>query len=368
MNPEEKEEIYKYGFLKTVIENNYWLYNHRLTLLLYDYHGIELGGNYDLTTKLERIFKSKPETADKVLSELDAFLLNPEEYFPKTGRYADSYERDWYPHIEPILIILFTAYNGLPNHENVSDKIDRCIILLNKLKNFADHRNDELKRIQEIRIKHQQDMLMANPPAGLSLEGVSLLTSSPPQLPWELNTDNTSAAGYWSSFFMGEGAIHIPARDELLKLYPELMKQAEQNKQKSPSDLLDEIKELTRTNNIDISDIDMSDIKLEECGDDIDLVRCPISLSLMEDPVTLGDTGHTFDRVSIERSLNARPHINPLTNEEIENVRLIPNTKSLGLIKCLLERHIQQKELTAQEVSVQTQSELQSQLKRAKPA
>ncbi len=52
---------------------------------------------------------------------------------------------------------------------------------------------------------------------------------------------------------------------------------------------------------------------------------CPISTTLMFDPVILGNTGYTFDRLNIVTSLSLKPGINPLTNERISNSEIKPN-------------------------------------------
>ncbi len=59
---------------------------------------------------------------------------------------------------------------------------------------------------------------------------------------------------------------------------------------------------------------------------------CPITNSLMLDPVILGVTGHTFDRTAIEAALNTRRGINPVTNETITVATLAPNFALRGII------------------------------------
>jgi hypothetical protein len=53
-------------------------------------------------------------------------------------------------------------------------------------------------------------------------------------------------------------------------------------------------------------------------------LRCPISLELMRDPVTLC-TGITYDRQNIETWLDAGNNVCPITNQALENQEMIPN-------------------------------------------
>jgi hypothetical protein len=50
---------------------------------------------------------------------------------------------------------------------------------------------------------------------------------------------------------------------------------------------------------------------------------CPISLSVMEDPVLAGD-GHSYDRASIELWLQSHA-VSPITNLPLASATLIPN-------------------------------------------
>lgn len=59
--------------------------------------------------------------------------------------------------------------------------------------------------------------------------------------------------------------------------------------------------------------------------------RCPISLDLMIDPVTVS-TGHTYDRSSIEKWLKSGNTTCPKTGEKLFNSDLIPNTSLRKLI------------------------------------
>ncbi|XP_028778315.1 U-box domain-containing protein 19-like [Neltuma alba] len=59
--------------------------------------------------------------------------------------------------------------------------------------------------------------------------------------------------------------------------------------------------------------------------------RCPISLQLMADPVTLS-TGQTYDRASIQKWLKAGNRTCPKTGEKLTNTELVPNTTLRKLI------------------------------------
>lgn len=60
--------------------------------------------------------------------------------------------------------------------------------------------------------------------------------------------------------------------------------------------------------------------------------RCPISLELMTDPVTIS-TGHTYDRASIQKWLKAGNRTCPKTGEKLTNTELVPNTTLKNLIR-----------------------------------
>ncbi|GAV63018.1 U-box domain-containing protein [Cephalotus follicularis] len=60
--------------------------------------------------------------------------------------------------------------------------------------------------------------------------------------------------------------------------------------------------------------------------------RCPISLELMTDPVTVS-TGHTYDRSSIQKWLKAGNNSCPKTGERLQNTELVPNTILRKLIQ-----------------------------------
>ncbi|XWS48152.1 hypothetical protein CRYUN_Cryun13aG0048400 [Craigia yunnanensis] len=59
--------------------------------------------------------------------------------------------------------------------------------------------------------------------------------------------------------------------------------------------------------------------------------RCPISLELMIDPVTVS-TGQTYDRSSIQKWFKAGNTICPKTGEKLTNTELVPNTNLCKLI------------------------------------
>ncbi|KAI4336125.1 hypothetical protein L6164_014693 [Bauhinia variegata] len=60
--------------------------------------------------------------------------------------------------------------------------------------------------------------------------------------------------------------------------------------------------------------------------------RCPISLELMTDPVTVS-TGQTYDRASIQKWLEAGNTICPKTGEKLTKTDLVPNTALKNLIQ-----------------------------------
>ncbi|KAJ0965456.1 hypothetical protein J5N97_026594 [Dioscorea zingiberensis] len=79
----------------------------------------------------------------------------------------------------------------------------------------------------------------------------------------------------------------------------------------------------------------LNDVNLEE-------LRCPISLELMTDPVTLS-TGQTYNRSSIKRWLDAGCHTCPVTGEKLTDDKLlVPNSTLLKLVEQLChENNIQ---------------------------
>ncbi|XXG51211.1 hypothetical protein AAC387_Pa02g5035 [Persea americana] len=60
--------------------------------------------------------------------------------------------------------------------------------------------------------------------------------------------------------------------------------------------------------------------------------RCPISLDLMKDPVTIS-TGITYDRQSIETWLDAGNRTCPVTKQELKSLEQIPNHTILRMIQ-----------------------------------
>ncbi|KAE8710208.1 equilibrative nucleotide transporter 1-like [Hibiscus syriacus] len=64
-------------------------------------------------------------------------------------------------------------------------------------------------------------------------------------------------------------------------------------------------------------------------GDDL---KCPISLELMSDPVTLS-TGHTYDRCSILKWLNSGHATCPKTGEKLTSTELVPNLVLKAMIQ-----------------------------------
>lgn len=61
------------------------------------------------------------------------------------------------------------------------------------------------------------------------------------------------------------------------------------------------------------------------------LFRCPISLDLLEDPVTLC-TGQTYDRSSIEKWLSAGNFTCPVTMQKLHDLSIVPNNTLRHLI------------------------------------
>ncbi|PON98933.1 Beta-catenin [Trema orientale] len=63
-----------------------------------------------------------------------------------------------------------------------------------------------------------------------------------------------------------------------------------------------------------------------------DDLRCPISLEIMVDPVTVA-SGHTYDRASITKWFRAGNSICPKTGEKLENMEMVPNSALRRLIQ-----------------------------------
>ncbi|GMH01294.1 hypothetical protein Nepgr_003133 [Nepenthes gracilis] len=64
--------------------------------------------------------------------------------------------------------------------------------------------------------------------------------------------------------------------------------------------------------------------------------RCPISLELMTDPVTVS-TGQTFDRSSIQKWLKSGNMLCPKTGEKLTSIELVPNSALKKLIQRFCE-------------------------------
>ena len=61
------------------------------------------------------------------------------------------------------------------------------------------------------------------------------------------------------------------------------------------------------------------------------LTICPISMEVMVDPVLACD-GHTYDRENIEKYFRLRGPVSPMTNAELNTVRLVPSVTVRTLI------------------------------------
>ncbi|KAG8378949.1 hypothetical protein BUALT_Bualt07G0037700 [Buddleja alternifolia] len=81
---------------------------------------------------------------------------------------------------------------------------------------------------------------------------------------------------------------------------------------------------------VDQSDGRNSNLEVLSCLNPEDF-RCPISLELMTDPVTVS-TGQTYDRVSIQKWLKSGNLICPKTGEKLKSLEMVPNTNLKKLI------------------------------------
>ncbi|XP_021742348.1 U-box domain-containing protein 19-like [Chenopodium quinoa] len=63
-----------------------------------------------------------------------------------------------------------------------------------------------------------------------------------------------------------------------------------------------------------------------------DDLKCPISLEIMEDPVTIS-TGQTYDRVNIVKWFKASNPVCPKTGQRVQNLDLVPNLALKEIIK-----------------------------------
>ncbi|CAH2078377.1 unnamed protein product [Thlaspi arvense] len=87
--------------------------------------------------------------------------------------------------------------------------------------------------------------------------------------------------------------------------------------------------------------------------------RCPISLEIMSDPVII-QSGHTFDRVSIQRWIDSGNRTCPISKLPLsENSSLIPNHALRSLISNFA--HVSPKESRPRSQQEHTQSQSQSQ-------
>ncbi|KAI3454520.1 hypothetical protein Pfo_011183 [Paulownia fortunei] len=82
---------------------------------------------------------------------------------------------------------------------------------------------------------------------------------------------------------------------------------------------------------IDQSDGRGSNLEVLSCLNPEDF-RCPISLELMTDPVTVS-TGQTYDRVSIQKWLRSGNLLCPKTGEKLTSTEMVPNTSLRKLIQ-----------------------------------
>jgi U-box domain len=64
--------------------------------------------------------------------------------------------------------------------------------------------------------------------------------------------------------------------------------------------------------------------------------RCPLSGSVMRDPVLYGSGGHSFEREALEQWLAANPGVDPLSGQPLppEGGDLVPN----HALRCLIEQ------------------------------
>lgn len=85
---------------------------------------------------------------------------------------------------------------------------------------------------------------------------------------------------------------------------------------------------------MDVKRSDHQECKLQQVIDHLYLedLRCPISLELMTDPVTLA-TGQTYDRASIERWFKAGYLTCPVTGEKLATTELVPNVTIRKLVE-----------------------------------
>ncbi|KAH0903565.1 hypothetical protein HID58_043068, partial [Brassica napus] len=97
--------------------------------------------------------------------------------------------------------------------------------------------------------------------------------------------------------------------------------------------------------------IDEDEDKGEEEEDDlvirglnVDDLRCPISLEIMNDPVVL-ETGHTYDRSSIAKWFSAGNITCPKTGKNLESTVLVGNVSVKQVIQSYFKKEIDQKSM-----------------------
>eukprot|EP01022_Parablepharisma_sp_SALTPOND_P017483 TRINITY_DN2802_c0_g2_i1.p3 TRINITY_DN2802_c0_g2~~TRINITY_DN2802_c0_g2_i1.p3 ORF type:complete len:209 (-),score=20.65 TRINITY_DN2802_c0_g2_i1:1754-2380(-) len=76
--------------------------------------------------------------------------------------------------------------------------------------------------------------------------------------------------------------------------------------------------------------------QLQEYDDMLDTYICPISYTLMNNPVTAED-GHTYERENVEAWLN-KSNTSPVTRAVLATKKLIPNVKAKQSIRELTEK------------------------------
>ena len=74
----------------------------------------------------------------------------------------------------------------------------------------------------------------------------------------------------------------------------------------------------------------VEELLCEHAPDDF---KCPISLELMTDPVTLVGDGMTYERASIERWLAAGNTTSPVTNAELSSLTYVPSHVIKSMIR-----------------------------------
>ena len=78
----------------------------------------------------------------------------------------------------------------------------------------------------------------------------------------------------------------------------------------------------------------VEELLCEHAPDDF---KCPISLELMSDPVTLVGDGMTYERASIERWLAAGNTTSPVTNAELSSLAYAPSQFAKNMIRAWRE-------------------------------